>query len=409
MYSNTKTVIVGSYALLILSASFARGSELERIIEFQEAHSPRGARRVTALGASAMVSYSGHSQRQLPPPPPYPFNQQSEEIGSPLVTPEYNPQQNVSFFIPSADEALENPVSRITTLVKDIEVALQKIAETPKISLSARKRKKLPATPSTSEPTYYDKQLYKAISENNTERAKSLLLPKNKPERAANPNTLFSKGTALHAAVINRYEESVKVLCDYKKTNPNIRDSQGNTPLHYATTDEITYLLIKKGADPTILNNMALDAREYARLAGKSSLAMIMETALEKEKRAHALELFRARASQEKTMEAETLQESLKCLACIEPLPPKLNERFAPFSCGHTEMCKKCFEESWKKGTKVCVVCRADTLEIAVSGLGEAIDQKNPSKPAAQDDEAYMELLALSLDFENELEEDEWL
>lgn len=57
-----------------------------------------------------------------------------------------------------------------------------------------------------------------------------------------------------HAAVSYGHVELIQFLIN-SGANPNLRDSDGDTPLHFCELPEVAELLIMNGADPTAVNN----------------------------------------------------------------------------------------------------------------------------------------------------------
>jgi len=60
--------------------------------------------------------------------------------------------------------------------------------------------------------------------------------------------------TLLHNAAKNGCKEVAKFLLD-NGADPNVRDDEGRTPLHYASNVEVAELLLKHGADPNAQDN----------------------------------------------------------------------------------------------------------------------------------------------------------
>lgn len=78
-------------------------------------------------------------------------------------------------------------------------------------------------------------------------------------------NGITKKTTFLHAAVEAKKVEMSQFLLS-RHAPINIRDSDGNTPLHLATKANhiaLIKLLLDNGADPTIMNNQHLTPKEY--------------------------------------------------------------------------------------------------------------------------------------------------
>ncbi|CAI9731786.1 repeat domain-containing 46-like [Octopus vulgaris] len=61
--------------------------------------------------------------------------------------------------------------------------------------------------------------------------------------------------TALHLAAIRGYSEIIELLLNHG-ANPNIKDRNGNTPLHWCGHIESTDLLVSHGASLSIRNKM---------------------------------------------------------------------------------------------------------------------------------------------------------
>jgi len=104
-------------------------------------------------------------------------------------------------------------------------------------------------------------------------------------ENGADVSSQFDQGSALHGAAFKGYLEVVKVLVNYK-AKVNEKDSNGTTPLIYATLfshNEIAKLLVEKGGDPTIKDNTGQSALTYAKqLKNEVLLHLFMKCATNK-------------------------------------------------------------------------------------------------------------------------------
>jgi ankyrin repeat protein len=57
-----------------------------------------------------------------------------------------------------------------------------------------------------------------------------------------------------HAAVSYGHTELIQFLLS-SGANPNLRDFDGDTPLHFCEDPEVAEFLLSHGADPTVVNN----------------------------------------------------------------------------------------------------------------------------------------------------------
>ena len=76
------------------------------------------------------------------------------------------------------------------------------------------------------------------------------------------------KGTPLHWAAFSGSDTAASVILAYKNTNPNDKDSEGNTPLHIAvmaSNSRIVRNLLLKGANRDMLNNNKESPLDIAR------------------------------------------------------------------------------------------------------------------------------------------------
>ncbi|WP_379968635.1 ankyrin repeat domain-containing protein [Epilithonimonas sp. UC225_85] len=107
----------------------------------------------------------------------------------------------------------------------------------------------------------------------NVEVAKYLI------EHTKDINYLSPEGTALASLCINYNKELVEKLLA-KKADPNIQDSQGNTPLLWAVKRnniELISLLLKNKADINIKDSMGISAFEYAIKSNNTELINLLK------------------------------------------------------------------------------------------------------------------------------------
>lgn len=93
--------------------------------------------------------------------------------------------------------------------------------------------------------------------------------------------TLEFNSTFLHVACCNGYNEVVQFLLEQPTINPNVRDDDGNTPLHHAVffcQYECVMYLVAKGADLSIRNN----ANQKPIVMSEDQTMIRLITALEK-------------------------------------------------------------------------------------------------------------------------------
>ena len=93
-----------------------------------------------------------------------------------------------------------------------------------------------------------------------------------------NPNITNSEGhTPLHFAVRNTDSQSAIILLKHPECNPNVQDLRGNTPLHMALTsnmgqtpvDVVEALTLHKSCNPSIVNNAGLTPLQISADLGK--------------------------------------------------------------------------------------------------------------------------------------------
>ncbi|MGF1556022.1 ankyrin repeat domain-containing protein [Paucihalobacter sp.] len=98
-------------------------------------------------------------------------------------------------------------------------------------------------------------------------------------KRTKNINHNDSNGTALMAAVFKNRPAIVKVLLE-KGANPNLADSNGTTPLHYAVMSEnydLVKMLIGYNADKYKMNNKGKSAFDYALISKNKKIITIFD------------------------------------------------------------------------------------------------------------------------------------
>lgn len=96
--------------------------------------------------------------------------------------------------------------------------------------------------------------LYNAVIKNNESIVQLLL------DRGADINAVVQNEAIIHTAIRNRVSDAISVLLKDKNLDINVKDKDGNTPLHIAVDNSGTYGsiipdLIKKGGDMGIKNN----------------------------------------------------------------------------------------------------------------------------------------------------------
>lgn len=92
-------------------------------------------------------------------------------------------------------------------------------------------------------------------------------------------NYLSREGSALAAVSVNYNKEMVQELLEYG-ADPNLADSNGTTPLFWATKSgniELAELLIKYHADKNLTDGQGKTAFEYALLANNEELVNILK------------------------------------------------------------------------------------------------------------------------------------
>lgn len=90
----------------------------------------------------------------------------------------------------------------------------------------------------------------------------------------------INKKTPLHTA---HFPDKVELLLSWG-ANPNLQDSNGDTPLHiWASSSwdedsvEVCEMLLNKGADPTIKNNLGQTALDVAKWKKNDQVVEILE------------------------------------------------------------------------------------------------------------------------------------
>merc|ERR1719321_91114 len=70
--------------------------------------------------------------------------------------------------------------------------------------------------------------------------------------------------TPIHAAAAYAHLDMLKWLLTFEGSDINVRDTEGDTPLHHCDTADAAAFLIKNGADTTLRNNEEKTAYEVA-------------------------------------------------------------------------------------------------------------------------------------------------
>ena len=97
-------------------------------------------------------------------------------------------------------------------------------------------------------------------------------------ERVKDINGGSDYGTALMAAVFKDEEDLVETLLKFK-ANPNISDTQGTTPLHYAAikrNETIVKLLMDANADVTKKDIRGKTALDYAKVTNSQNIIKLL-------------------------------------------------------------------------------------------------------------------------------------
>jgi len=119
-----------------------------------------------------------------------------------------------------------------------------------------------------------DEKLMRASEKGNAESVEMLL------KKGANPNYRDNDGfSPLHFAAFYGRAKVAEILIRHG-AEVNARDNDGNTPLHTAAkwgNVEVVKLLLKSGADPTVRNNDGKSPLDVARESGQSEVARVIE------------------------------------------------------------------------------------------------------------------------------------
>lgn len=108
----------------------------------------------------------------------------------------------------------------------------------------------------------------------NTQVAKFLI------ENVKDVNYMSSEGTALAALAIN-YNKDLVIALLKNKANPNLKDSNGATPLFWAVkraNAELIKILLENGADKNIHDNFGFSAFEYALKTNNTDIINLLKS-----------------------------------------------------------------------------------------------------------------------------------
>lgn len=197
-----------------------------------------------------------------------------------------------------------------------------------------------------------------------------------------NPNKTNSLGrTALHIAVYYKNIEATNILCDNSRTNINIQDIYGDTPLHLASSKIIAQLLVDKDANTSIKNRTHYTALNKAIQSGRMHIATIINPNYIINPTIEQRETIRKKIQeQEKKEPARSLKNSCEqtkkiCQICYEQ-----QEQLFPFikkySCKYL-LCHNCYDTFKEKNTTTKPYWQCPTCQ---SGFANTVSKKEKAE-----------------------------